>query len=485
MFAKDTSSGRATSRCSNSVTVDTSLLHPRRPLPRRTAAAVVKAAAPDLTSLYVGEHIQFRGAGAVGTGRGQDQLRPRSASAAASARAAPARPPARRRDARQRQLDPQRHRSPAPRPTADFAFWYTNAKPGTQLRPAPRPPAPRPAFEGTSCRRHEQQRRHDQPDARARATAASTTTSRRTRPTCSGELSWNNTTKKLTVKGALLHRRLGGGLQQRRQRVRRPGDALRLRNAHGQRHLPAVRCGLRRPRAVSPRGTRTSTTWGSSPTGRPPREQRRARELPAYFQGSLYATNTVDLGSVVAVRRPDGGRHLQAGELGSDPTSSPRSPRCPSAGRATRPSTRNPSLPRTIRGRACSPRAGDSRLHFGTFTASRGSSVFLRLVASMKKKVHRSGSRARFYPYAKIYALLRVEAGFALPFALLTMPVTGRSRRARSATRARTTARRSAATRSRQALALAEAGSELRVLDALQLGYTDDGERGARADDHP
>ena len=50
----------------NSVSVDTSL-YILGDLCFSNSAAVVKAAAPDITNLYVGEHIQFGGTGSVGT----------------------------------------------------------------------------------------------------------------------------------------------------------------------------------------------------------------------------------------------------------------------------------------------------------------------------------------------------------------------------------------------------------------------------------
>ena len=71
----------------NSVAVDLAL-HPRRPLLQQLLRGR-QGAAPDITYVFVGQHIQFAGIGSVG-GR-ERSTRTRSGSAAASAQAAPGR----------------------------------------------------------------------------------------------------------------------------------------------------------------------------------------------------------------------------------------------------------------------------------------------------------------------------------------------------------------------------------------------------------
>ena len=65
MFAKNTA-GACDVTFENSVTVDTSL-YILGDLCFANSSSVVKAAAPDVTNLYVGEHIQFGGTGSVGS----------------------------------------------------------------------------------------------------------------------------------------------------------------------------------------------------------------------------------------------------------------------------------------------------------------------------------------------------------------------------------------------------------------------------------
>ena len=65
MFAKNTANACDVT-FENSVSVDTSL-YILGDLCFYNSSAVVKAASPDITNLYVGEHIQFGGTGSVGT----------------------------------------------------------------------------------------------------------------------------------------------------------------------------------------------------------------------------------------------------------------------------------------------------------------------------------------------------------------------------------------------------------------------------------
>ncbi len=126
--------------------------------------------------------------------------RPRSGSAAGSARAAAGRPPA-RAATRVNATTILSGTIPGTGPTADFAFWYTNAKPGPNQACTTTTGTP-PAFEGS-------------PAGGMNNNAGSINLTPNSSYSCKyydippnqtdllGELSWNNTTKKLTVKGAI------------------------------------------------------------------------------------------------------------------------------------------------------------------------------------------------------------------------------------------------------------------------------------------
>ena len=197
MFAKDTANACDVTM-SNSVSVDTSLFI-MGDLCFENSSAVVNAAAPDITNIYVGEHIQFGGSGSVGTaankinqaqvglgcriGTSGSWITPCSASTRVNATTILS------------------GTLPGAGPTADFAFWYTNAKPGPNQACSTTTGTP-PAFEGS-------------PAGGMNNNAGTINLTPGSSYSCKyydvppnqtdllGELSWNNTTKKLTIRGAI------------------------------------------------------------------------------------------------------------------------------------------------------------------------------------------------------------------------------------------------------------------------------------------
>jgi hypothetical protein len=197
MFAKNTA-GACDVTLSNSVTVDTSLFI-LGDLCFTNSSAVVNAAAPDITNIYVGEHIQFGGSGSVGTAGNrinQAQVGLGCRIGTSGAWTSPC-----TSATRVHATTILAGTLPGAGPTADFAFWYTNAKPGPTQACTTTSGTP-PRFEGT-------------PAGGLNNNAGTINLTPNASYTCQywdhllspaeklGELSWNNTTKKLTVRGAI------------------------------------------------------------------------------------------------------------------------------------------------------------------------------------------------------------------------------------------------------------------------------------------
>lgn len=197
MFAKDTANACDVT-LSNSVSVDTSLFI-MGDLCFENSSAVVKAAAPDITNIYIGQHIQFGGTGSVGTAankinQAQVGLGCRIGSSGAWTTPCSS-------ATRVNATTILSGTLPGSGPVADFAFWYSNAKPGPGQACTTTTGTP-PAFEGS-------------PAGGMNNNAGTINLTPSSSYSCKyydippnqtdllGELSWNNTTKKLTVKGAL------------------------------------------------------------------------------------------------------------------------------------------------------------------------------------------------------------------------------------------------------------------------------------------
>jgi hypothetical protein len=197
MFAKDTANACDVT-LSNSVTVDTSLFI-LGDLCFNNSSAVVNAAAPDITNIYVGEHIQFGGSGSIGSAANrinQAQVGLGCRIGTSGAWTTPC-----SSSTRVHATTILSGTLEGAGPTADFAFWYTNAKPGPSQACTTTSGTP-PAFEGS-------------PAGGLNNNAGTINLTPNASYTCQywdhllspaeklGELSWNNTTKKLTVRGAI------------------------------------------------------------------------------------------------------------------------------------------------------------------------------------------------------------------------------------------------------------------------------------------
>ena len=197
MFAKDTANACDVT-LSNSVSVDTSLFI-MGDLCFENSSAVVKAAAPDITNIYVGQHIQFGGSGSVGTAankinQAQVGLGCRVGTSGAWTTPCSA-------STRVNATTILSGTLPGEGPTADFAFWYTNAKPGPNQACNTTTGTP-PAFEGTPAGGMNNNAGTINLTPNASYTCKFTD-NLLSPPELIGELSWNNTTKKLTVRGAI------------------------------------------------------------------------------------------------------------------------------------------------------------------------------------------------------------------------------------------------------------------------------------------
>ena len=197
MFAKETAND-CDVILDNSVSVDTSLFI-MGDLCFNNSSAIVKAPAPDITNIYVGQHIQFGGSGSVGTAankinQAQVGLGCRIGTSGAWTTPCSA-------STRVNATTILSGTLAGEGPTADFAFWYTNAKPGPNQACTTTTGTP-PAFEGS-------------PAGGLNNNAGTIDLTPNASYSCKyydippndtdllGELSWNNTTKKLTVRGAI------------------------------------------------------------------------------------------------------------------------------------------------------------------------------------------------------------------------------------------------------------------------------------------
>ena len=197
MFAKETAND-CDVILDNSVSVDTSLFI-MGDLCFNNSSAVVKAPAPDITNIYVGQHIQFGGSGSVGTAankinQAQVGLGCRVGTSGAWTTPCSASTRVNATTILSGTLEGEG-------PTADFAFWYANAKPGPNQACTTTTGTP-PAFEGS-------------PAGGLNNNAGTINLTPNSSYSCKyydippnqtdllGELSWNNTTKKLTVRGAI------------------------------------------------------------------------------------------------------------------------------------------------------------------------------------------------------------------------------------------------------------------------------------------
>ena len=199
MFAKNTASACDVT-FENSVTVDTSL-YILGDLCFSNSSAIVKAADPDITNLYVGEHIQFGGTGSVGTvankiNQAQVGLGCRIGTSGAWTTPCTA-------ATRVNATTILSGVLPGEGPTANFDFWYANAKPGPTQ------------FCGTGYSGISLQAFESSGSTTRNSSAATFNLTPASNYTCRyydippndtdllGELSWNNATKVLTVRGAV------------------------------------------------------------------------------------------------------------------------------------------------------------------------------------------------------------------------------------------------------------------------------------------
>ena len=202
MFAKNTADACDVT-FENSVQVDTSL-YILGDLCFYNSSAVVPAAAPELTNLYVGEHIQFLGTGSVGTSSNrinQAQVGLGCRIGSSGAWTSPC-----TSATRVHANSILTGTLPGTGPTADFAFWYENAKPGPKQTCTTTQGTP-PAFEaGGSTTMSPAAGPYSvgpvnlTPNANYRCEYWDDLLSP---PEKLGELSWDNATKVLSVKGVI------------------------------------------------------------------------------------------------------------------------------------------------------------------------------------------------------------------------------------------------------------------------------------------
>jgi hypothetical protein len=211
MFAKNTANACDVT-FENSVQVDSSM-YIMGDLCFLNSASIVEAPGDDATDLYVGEHIHFGGTGSVGTSANPIYgARVGAAPGCRVGNPVPGTPgetwstcsSATRVNAGTIESGAL----PGEGPTADFAFWYTNAKPGpTQACNVQDGPAPVPTWEAAGSTTMS-------PPAGPYSSGSFNLTPNQNY-TCQywdtqlepdellGELSWNNATKTLTVRGAM------------------------------------------------------------------------------------------------------------------------------------------------------------------------------------------------------------------------------------------------------------------------------------------
>lgn len=129
MFAKSTTAADGCDvRLQNSVTVDTSLFI-LGGLCLENTSSIVKAALPDLTALVVGETVQFRGTGSVGASAAKINEAHIVGGCRIGSSGAYTNPCTSATRVWATTVDNNTVVNDGG-PTADFAFWYANAKPG-------------------------------------------------------------------------------------------------------------------------------------------------------------------------------------------------------------------------------------------------------------------------------------------------------------------------------------------------------------------
>ncbi len=289
LFAKNTG-GTCDVTLSNSVAVDASMFI-LGDLCLDNTSSIVKAAAPNLTGLYVGEHIQFLGTGAIGTvankiEQAQVGLGCRIGGSGAWTSPCTA-------ATRVNATTILSGTAPGTGPTADFAFWYTNAKPGpTQFCGSGYSGIALTAFESAGSTTM------NNSAGTFNLTPGSNYTCRYydVAPNATdllGELSWNNTTKKLTVRGVIF---IDGSVLISNNAVNEY-DGLATLYVSGTFTIngSSQLCG-----AVSA-GSCSYSAWNPNVDNLGIIANGAGNSVAlansAYYQGSVYATNTVDVGS--------------------------------------------------------------------------------------------------------------------------------------------------------------------------------------------
>jgi hypothetical protein len=289
MFAKNTGAA-CDVLLDNSVTVDASM-YILGDLCFDNTASMVKAAAPDLTGLYVGEHIQFLGTGSVGSAaskiaQAQVGLGCRIGSSGAWTSPCTA-------ATRVHADTVLSGSSPGTGPVADFAYWYTNAKPGpTQFCGTGYSGIATTAFEssGSTTRNNSAGTFNLTPGSSYTCQYWDNLLSP---PALLGELSWNNTTKKLTVKGVVY---IDGSVLVSNNAVNEY-DGLATLYVSGTFTINGTSqlCG-----AIAG-GNCNFASWNPNVDNLGIIADGAGNSVAlansARYQGSIYATNTVDLGS--------------------------------------------------------------------------------------------------------------------------------------------------------------------------------------------
>jgi hypothetical protein len=204
MFAKNTANACDVT-FENSVQVDTSLFI-LGDLCFLNSSAIVKAAAPDTTNLYVGQHVHFGGTGSIGSSAnrlseahivGGCRVGNPAPGTAGETWTSPC------TSATRVWANTITNSALAGTgPTADFAFWYTNAKPGPNQFCSTSSNFSATTFESAGSTTM------NSSAALFNLTPSSSYTCQYwdnllSPPELLGELSWNNTTKVLTVKGVI------------------------------------------------------------------------------------------------------------------------------------------------------------------------------------------------------------------------------------------------------------------------------------------
>ena len=210
MFAKNTSSACDVT-FENSVQVDSSLFI-LGDLCFLNSAAIVEAPGDDTTNLYVGEHIHFGGTGSIGSSA--DPIFSAQIGASPGCRVGNPAPGTAGETWSPCSSSTRVYAStlasgalPGEGPTADFGFWYENAKPGPKQACTTTEGTTPPAFEAVGSTTMS-------PPA-GPYSAGSVNLTPNTNYVCRyydippneddllGELSWNNATKVLSVRGVI------------------------------------------------------------------------------------------------------------------------------------------------------------------------------------------------------------------------------------------------------------------------------------------